>query len=78
MYVQNVRSDLHIGGARLHHGGRTQMHNLFETDGREFATMKSCDDAAIIKIDGTMKAFVDANAEYQSITVGCESINPES
>ena len=50
----------------------------YETDGREFATMKSCDDAAIIKIDGTMKAFVDANAEYQSITVGCESINPES
>ena len=44
----------------------------YETDGRTFSTIESCETAALAKLEMTLAGMNEYNADYQSITVGCE------
>ena len=55
-----------------------QCTTYYETDGRTFSTVESCEEAAVKKLKMTLAGMDTYGADYESITVGCEGGDDES
>ena len=51
-----------------------QCTRLYEDPPRQFATVSECDRAAYAKLVATVDVFDQTGTDFQSIQVGCESI----